>query len=463
MIQSQIKRFGTNIFKDGSIIIPGAFHIRSNYGDVAGNPIPYVKIQNLDVSNNTVNVASFVGHSVRGASSNITAQVITVLDTDGTTTNTKTLYVQYLTASNTTGSRVFQAGETLTVANTILSAVVLNNDPVANTGYGSWFEITEGVFFAKDHFIYFPTQSTILERYNPNPSSLVGFYVYEDIVNSSTDSSLLDPAQQASNYGAPGADRLRLDPQLTVFPYGTTPPGDFITLLSISNGNIQIINNETQFNSINDAMATRMYDVDGDFVLRGLGVQLQEHENNGVNNGRYTVSQGGDSTKLITSVSAGKAYVKGYALTNPGKFDITINKPLDFHNVGIQLSSTAMGQYLTVNEFVGTWTADVGSKVYFYNTPNKRITNGETPNGQKWSTGSQTGLLIGSASVLAVEYLQGTKGYDAQYNVYLTDITMNSAYTIANVASLYYTGGGAASGADVMGATVGIANTNSIA
>ena len=127
---------------------------------------------------------------------------------------------------------------------------------------------------------------------------------------------------QSSNYTAPGADRLRLDPELTVLPYGSTPPSDFVTLLSISNGNIQIINSETQFNSIEDAMAQRMYDVDGDFVLRGLGVQLQEHENNGINNGRYTVAQGGSANLLITSVSAGKAYVKGYALTNPGKYDI---------------------------------------------------------------------------------------------------------------------------------------------
>ena len=460
MIQSQIKRFGTNIYKDGSIIIPGAFNIRSNYGDVKGNPLPYVKIKNTTPLGNTVNVQTFIGQTVTGASSNISAQVITVLDTDGTSTNTKTLYVQYLTASSANSQqRVFPAGETLTIANTITTAIVLDNDPVANTGYASWFEISEGVFFAKDHFIYFPTQSTILERYNPNPSSLVGFYVYEDIVTSSTDSSLLDPALQSSNYGAPGADRLRLDPELTVLPYGTTPPADFITLFAIANGNIQILNDQTQFNSINDAMAQRMYDVDGDFVVSGLGVQLQEHENNGVNNGRYTPAQGGNTDLLITSVSAGRAYVKGYSLTNPGKYDITITKPLDYQNVGIQVSSTAMGQYVTVNEFVGTWYADVGSRVYFYDTPNQRITNGGAPYGQKWSTGAVVGNQIGSAIVSSVEYVSGTKGYDAVYNVYLTDITMNSGYNFSQVLSLYYIGSGAHSGADIVGATFGTANT----
>ena len=106
MLQSQIKRFGTNIYKDGSIIIPGAFNIRANYGDVKGNPLPYVKIKNTDTGNNTVNVASFVGQSIVGGSSNISAQVITVLDTDGTTSNTKTLYVQYLTASSSNAQQL---------------------------------------------------------------------------------------------------------------------------------------------------------------------------------------------------------------------------------------------------------------------------------------------------------------------------------------------------------------------
>ena len=165
------------------------------------------------------------------------------------------------------------------------------------------------------------------------------------------------------------------------------------------------------------------------------------------------------SDLLIASVSPGKAYVKGYALTNPGRFDITVNKPLEYKNVGIQLASSTMGSYVTVNEFVGTWTADVGSRVYFYDTPNQRITNGGVPYGQKWSTGAVVGTQIGSAIVTAIEYVDGTKGYDADYNIYLADITMNASNNFSNVKSLYYTGGGVASGADIKGATVGIANT----
>ena len=216
------------------------------------------------------------------------------------------------------------------------------------------FSITEGVFFPKDHFIYFPTQSTVLGRYNPNPSALVGFYVFEDIVTASQDSSLLDPALEASNYGAPGADRLRLDPELTVLPFGSTPPADFVTLFSISEGNLQVVNNQTQYNVLNDQMAQRMYDVEGDFVIKGLSVQLQEHENTGINNGRYTSLQGGNTQQLIASVNPGKAYVKGYALTNPGKFDIIVPKPTTYKNVATQVASTSMGQYVTVHELVGT-------------------------------------------------------------------------------------------------------------
>ena len=115
--------------------------------------------------------------------------------------------------------------------------VVLNTDPVANTGFGSRFKIEEGVFFAKNHFISFPTQSVILDRYNPNPSCKVGFYVTEDIINASQDTSLLDPALEASNYAAPGADRLKLTPTLITRPYeDPIGPPDFVELFSIENG-----------------------------------------------------------------------------------------------------------------------------------------------------------------------------------------------------------------------------------
>ncbi|NDB58742.1 DUF4815 domain-containing protein [bacterium] len=461
MIQSQINRFGKHVFKEGSIVLPGSFNIKANLRDQKMNPIDYVKIQNTDALGNNIDVNAFLGQIVNGATSNVSALIVDVLDTDGTSTNTKTFYVTYLNASPADPTvRVFQPGETLNNANTG-PCLVLNTDPVANTGYASWFQISSGVVFAKDHFVSFPTQSVVLNRYDANPTCKVGFYVTEDIINSSQDTSLLDPALEASNYSAPGADRLKLTPELAVVPYDdVTSLPDFVTLFTIKEGVVQITNESTQYNILGDTLAKRTYDETGDYVVRGLNTQIQEHLDNGVNKGRYTLANGGNSQLLIVSVDPGHAYVKGYPVDNNDSFPLEIPKPLNYQTVPSQISSTGMGQYITVNQFVGSWQADQGTRINLYDVPQQRISNFGSAAGIKWSTGTQTGNVIGTAAVTAIQYNSGTPGYDAKYDIYLTDITMVGANSFANVRSVYYDNSVVAdSGADILGASNTSTNT----
>ena len=212
-LQEQINRFGKHVFKEGSIVIPGGFTLETHGGANTGSGIRYVKIKDYDASNNDVTITDFIGVDVLGATSNITAAVVDAVTGTQSSSNTKTLYVKYKTTSSSNNiQKIFTAGETLSanVNGSTKTLVVLNTDPVANTGFGSRFKIEEGVFFAKNHFISFPTQSVILERYNPNPSCKVGFYVTEDIINASQDTSLLDPALEASNYAAPEIGRAHV-------------------------------------------------------------------------------------------------------------------------------------------------------------------------------------------------------------------------------------------------------------
>ena len=130
---------------------------------------------------------------ITGTTSNIKAQVIQTLDGVQSSANSKTLYIAYTSASTSNASqKVFLAGETLmaNVGGSNYSLVVKSTDPVSNTGFGSRFTISSGVVFAKNHFIAFPDQSIIIDRYNPNPTARVGFYISEDIVTSSSDTSL---------------------------------------------------------------------------------------------------------------------------------------------------------------------------------------------------------------------------------------------------------------------------------
>ena len=462
ILQNQILRFGKHVFKDGDIVLPGAFNLKANANDKKGNPINYVKIKTNDITSNEVVVDNFLGETVTGATSNISAQIVSVLDSDGTTSNTKTFYVTYLGASPSDPTiRVFQAGETLTSANAG-TAVVLDSDPVANTGYAAWFQIDEGVYFAKDHFITFPTQSIVLDRYNANPTCRVGFFVNEEIINSAMDSSLLDPALESSNYAAPGADRLKLVSQLSVVPYDYVDYPDFVTLFTIKDGVIQISNEKTQYNILGDSLATRTYDESGDYIVKGYNVQIQEHDlvTTPVNNyGRFT---NGDNSKLIVNIDPGHGYVKGYSVSLNDKYAIDITKPKNYKNVSSQITSTTMGQYVTVNELVGTWILDKGRRINFYDIPQRRITAGGTTSvttNFKWSIGSQTGNNIGSGIINNIEYVSGTPGYDGQYNIYLSDITMTGSNTFSNVRSLYYSQSPSSIGADILGAGNTTSNT----
>ena len=462
IVQEQINRFGKHVFKDGDIVLPGTFHLKANSNDKKGYPINYVKIKTNNNLGNQVIVNNFLGETITGATSNITAQITAVLDSDGTTANTKTFYVTYLNTSPADSTiRVFQAGELLTSANAG-TAVVLDSDPVANTGYASWFQIDEGVYFAKDHFISFPTQSIVLDRYNPNPTCRVGFFVNEELVNSSMDSSLIDPALESSNFSAPGADRLKLVSELAVVPYDYVSYPDFVTLFSIKNGVIEISNDRASYNILGDQLAKRTYEESGDYIIKGYNVQIQEHDlvTTPVNNyGRY---DNGDNNLLLVNIDPGYGYVKGYPVNLGDKTSIEITKPKNNKNVSSQITSTTMGQYVTVNEFVGTWILDKGNRISFYDAPQKRISgwgDSSLTTHYKWSLGSQSGNPIGSGIINSVEYVTGTPGYDAKYNIYLSDITMNGSNTFSNVRSLYYSQSPSAIGADIVGASNTSTNT----
>ena len=461
MLQNQIYRFGRHVFKEGSIVLPGGFSLRANIGERKGNPIDYIKLKNVDASNNVIDVTSLIGETFVGASSNISVHVIDVAQSDGTSANSATIYVTYLNASTSNSQqRVVIAGETLSSANAG-TCIVKDDDAVANTGYASWFQIEEGVYFAKEHFIYFPTQSVILDRYNPNPSCKVGFYVSEEIVTAADDATLLDPALEASNYSAPGADRFKLLSTLSVLSLDDTAGApDFVTLFTIKDGVIQVTNEKSDYNILGDTLAERTYSESGDYVVKGLNVQISEHDRITTpvdNYGRYA---NGNNKLLIVGVDPGYAYVHGYAVDVNDRIEINIEKPTDYRNVQSQISSTVMGQYLRINEAVGSWQMDQGTRVDFYDTVQRRITNNGVTTGQKWSTGAQTGNNIGSAIIHSIQYVSGTPGYDAIYDLYLSDVKMTGSNSATSIRSVYYNNSPHSDiGADIYGADDTTSNT----
>ena len=167
LLQKQIDRFGRHVFREGSIVIPGQFGIELNNN--------YVKIKDIDNSNNSVTVTDFLNQTITGLTNGVTAFVIDVADGTDTETNTKTLFVRYTAAGSSDPTiNTFEDSEILsaTIDGSTYTAIALD---ASSTGKGSRFVIQEGVVFAKEHFIRFPTSSVILSRYSTSPTCRVGF------------------------------------------------------------------------------------------------------------------------------------------------------------------------------------------------------------------------------------------------------------------------------------------------
>ncbi|CAB4170870.1 Domain of unknown function DUF4815 [uncultured Caudovirales phage] len=428
MLQHQIDSFGKHVFREGSIVLPGAFTLECA---TTGNPIWYVKVKDTDSSNNEVNLSLFQNKIITGNTSGITAYVEIIEDGVETTSDTKTLMINYTNVSNANSQvKTFQAGETL-YAEDVGTLVVLNTDP---TGKGSIFSIEDGVFFAKEHFISFSGQKTILSKYSDTPTCKVGFLVGEDIIRSSDDTSLLDPAQEASNYSAPGADRFKLDPVLTVVDINDDiGPPDFVTLFTIKDGIIQTTFERSQYNILRSELAKRTFDESGDYYVTGMNIRIREHLDVANNGGLLTSAANGNTSLLSIGVEPGLAYVKGFEVGPLTTTFLEVDKSADYDYVNSQLSSATMGSYVTVKEAVGSPTLDQGLTIQLYDKAQARLSN------TLFSTGAQTGNNIGSAILKTIEYNSGTLGTPTgKLDVYLLDIKMNGTNSFSSVKSLYY-------------------------
>lgn len=446
ILQNQIDRFGKHIFRDGSMVLGGKPY------DLATD-MPYVKIKDNDINGAAVNLTLFDKKIVTGQTTGCKAYVTLSIDGVETETNTKTLYIRYTAGGTDPNNNVFAANETL-LTDDGASVVVLGTSP---TGVGSMLTIEAGVVFAKQHFIHFDKQSVVVGRYSTEPTCRVGLLISEDIIKAAQDSSLLDPALESSNFAAPGADRLKLDPVLiTIAIDGDIDQPDYLDLFIIKGGVIQEAFNRTTYNIIGDEIARRTSNESGDYVIRGFDAIIKESYDNGIN---YGLSTSGNSSNLVVGIKPGLGYVKGYEVQGLSTRYIEIDKSTAYANVGSTTITSRLGNYVYIEEVTGSALLDQGMLINLLDQPQNRVSNGAYSGATSWS-----GKTIGTARVGSLDYLYGRGGtVGAAYKLYLNDIKMLGSNNFANVRSVYFdhtAGSGLADfGADIL---LTIANTASL-
>ena len=430
ILQNQIQRFGDNVLATGTIIKGCNFIFDDSYD--------YAKILDLRVDGVATNVDNYVGLIAYDATSNLQAVVVNSVDGfESQNPDLKTLYLKYINSGMYANAerKTFTADTTLSFyanAATTSTGVAIANNYQANLdvkvaysntnpiGKGYAVSVTEGIIYQKGYFIRVANNLTaVVSKYSNTPNNItLGFTTEENIVTELSDPSLNDNASGYTNYNAPGAHRLQLIPQLAIANTDAIPTNNFFSAVEWQSGNVVRLRQQTEYSQINREMARRTFEESGNYVVNPFSVVSNPITSN--------------TTHFNLITSAGLAFVEGYRVENLNNRGTAFRKGTDTVSVTDQYLNTGYGNYILINNAVGTFDFNIGAKI------NLRDTAANSIGTDSYSL-TPTGNVIGTARILSVTYDNGTPGTaSGRYRAYLTDVNMNSGFTFANVRSVSY-------------------------
>ena len=421
ILQNQLESFGTHMFKDGSMVIPGNIAYDSNYysikvfEDHLGTPV-------------SLYIDQLIGLRLRGE----TSGAIVTIDNyqypeDNPDVTDLTLYIKYLQSGpdnvdsglldneNLIVEETFSYGNTaVTAGETVLKLINFGQET------GSAVAISAGVYFIRGQFVQVATDKIVLDPYDNLPSYRVGLNIDEQLITAKDDDSLYDNARGFSNYAAPGADRLKIKTTLAKKALTDLNDTNFIELIRLDEGEIKVLNQDTQYNLIRDYFAKRTFEESGNYTLNKFGIDVLDSLNDGISgDGVYrageTTENGNEPSDdiMCVKVSSGKAYVKGYDVALVSSKTIDVIKPRDKQVVDSALIPYQMGTNFKVNNVFGVPAPNINDDTRFIELYNKR-TNSDT---------AGTGNLIGKARVYSFAVSDASYSNDTTtWDLHLFDI-----------------------------------------
>ena len=385
--QKELERLGRHIFKEGSVVLPGGLTVDTNF--------EFVKLS----STSTTGFA--VGDTLTGQTSSIQAKLLKIVAADGS--DPVTFYVKYTsTSSGTSGSDPirFSPGESLSNGSVTVDVQVTDTTADPATGRGTRAAVNGGgTYFVAGHFVTTDREEIIVSRYSSTPNEVIGFKVTQDIVTVEDTNDLYDNQGATPNLTAPGADRYRIQLNLSI-ESSLEDTDTFFPINKMVNGVLQQEVDETAYNIVEKELATRTSEESGDYVVEGY----------------QSTAKAGDSDSVLTiDVNPGVAYVDGYRVSTQAPTKITVNKPRTTETINNEAIAANYGNYVIA-------LADTGQ--------------GFIPNLDTFQTinlrddSNYGGTTIGSARVRSM-----TED-GANYRLYLFDVQMNSGKKFSQTRSV---------------------------
>ena len=422
ILQNQVESFGSHMFKEGSMVIPGGITYDSNYSSVKINSSHL----GIDVK---IYADKLIGKKIRGQVSDTVAIVDKWLDISESAGITDlTLFVKYINANKDNEAGVFDDSEILIVEEdfTYGNTTVNAGESIASlidldaTSIGTSVGVTKGVFFIRGTFVDVSEEKIVLDAYTNNSSYRVGYTISEELITAKDDNSLYDNAKGYSNYAAPGADRLKISLTLSKKSLTDYTDKSFVEIIRIQDGKIKKIQNKSQYNLIRDYFAKRTYEESGDYSIDQFSIDVEDSLNDGVlTQGSFTKDQVTDQGNvpsedlLSIKVSPGKAYVRGFDIETASTTILDVEKPRDKRSVSSALIPFDFGTLLRVNNVQGTPVLGINNNLTVKLQDRRRGS----------SISAATGNEIGQARVYNFSLSDAPYANDASsWNLYLFDI-----------------------------------------
>jgi len=390
IIQSEITRFGNNIFREGAAVNPGGISV---------NNIEFVK---LNTSSNTLpsDTSTIIGTEFTGATSGIKATIIAARVAVGS--DPATIYVKYTDGLSSGASVRFSPSENLSNGSVTLTVQTTNTTVNPAIGYGLSANVAGGDFYTSGRFVYALPQTKIISKYTTLFEDDLGFMINEDIVTANDDVTLYDNSGALPNTSSPGADRYRIRLTLAVRSEITSDQ-NFVYIARIRNGIIVSdvkAESEDNYNILTDVLALRTKEESGNYIVKPF---LLSFDNDS------------DTSKLDVHVSPGTAYVDGYRANKSFGTTLTIDKPRTTQVVNNEVAAFSLGNYVIVDSNSGLPDID---ELEFVSL--------------RTATG-HGGSSIGTARVRGLE-----EHGDGTYKLFLFRIQMNAGQNFRSVRSVGY-------------------------
>jgi hypothetical protein len=336
ILQSQVAKFADHVFQDGSKILGGEIQIvatpyvrllNTTYntaGSSTGNSSDAFieQIQQNAVENNT-SVLLKVYRKVGSVFNELSTIKASYFEPSGYSDNDDytVLFYNVNSISDTVESGTFTMerdlyiGETalgpfLRVINPSLYTDNVQYNPLEFSGEGYIVAVNSGIFYVDGYFVTAPKQTISLfkksvtgesetsiqsgvlypdfanagVRLFNKPSHRIGYRINREIVTSSDDPTLNDPARGYYNYTAPGADRYKISLVLETIEYRSGildldnyVTENFIQLLRTTDGVVDYLKNDTSYAKILDLFAKRTNDESGSYTVKPFIADVKEH------------------------------------------------------------------------------------------------------------------------------------------------------------------------------------------